>query len=218
MLVAGDPQSFIRENLPLTPVPAIPEIRLHTAHPGSRLGRLLDRDDDPAPPYWAYPWSGGAVLARYVLDHPATVRGRRILDLGAGGGIVAIAAALAGAAVVTAAEVDGYGIAALERNAAANGVTVTALHADLLKGPVPDVDLVLAGDLFYERELAERAAAFFERCVAEEVEVLVGDPGRADLPRERLIEIAAYRVPEVGATRGAATTPAAVYRFRGSRR
>ena len=205
-------RDFIRENLRLLAVPAIPEIRLHTAHPGSGLRRLLGDDTDAAP-YWAYPWSGGAVLARYILDRPEAVRGRRVLDLGAGGGIVAIAAALAGANEVSAAEIDANGVAALALNAEANGVAIHLVHDDLVSGPVPDTDLILVGDLFYERTLAKRVTDFLDRCVAAGIAVLVGDPGRVDLPHDRLTLLAEYAVPEVGATRGAAATRAAVFAF-----
>jgi len=210
-----DRAAFIRANLTLAPVPSIPEIRLYTAHPRSGLRRLALADAaDPPAPYWAYPWSGGAALARYVLDRPQTVRGRRVLDLGAGGGIVAIAAAMAGAAEVLAAEIDPNGVAALGLNAAANGVAIAVTGADLTAGPPPAADLVAVGDLFYAAPLAARATAFLDRCVAAGIEVLVGDPGRAALPRSRLRLLAEYGVPEVGATRGAAATWAAVFAFR----
>ena len=151
----------------MPPVPALPEIRLYTAHPGSGLRRLVEphqsADDDavepsddapePQPPYWAYAWAGGAVLARYILDHPQSVAGRRVLDLGAGSGLVGIAAAKAGASAVIAAEIDRNGVAAIGLNAAANGVAITIVDKDITTGPPPAVDLVLAGDVFYGRRL-----------------------------------------------------------------
>ena len=170
-------------------------------------------DADPPAPYWAYPWSGGAALARHILDHPQLVRGRRVLDLGAGGGIVAIAAKLAGAREVSAAEIDPNGAAALALNAVANGVTIAVINADLIAGPPPEADLIVVGDLFYEPQLAARVTAYLEGCTTAGIEVLVGDPGRASLPLSRLTLLAEYLVPEVGATRGTATTPAAVYAF-----
>ena len=138
-------QSSSRRTCGIAPVPSLPEIRLYTAHPGSGLRRLADpqqssdADDDtvepdddtddhgpePQPPYWAYAWAGGAVLARYILDHPQSVAGRRVLDLGAGSGLVGIAAAKAGASAVIAAEIDRNGVAAIGLNAAANGVAIT---------------------------------------------------------------------------------------------
>ena len=153
-----DPAKFIAQNLRLEAVPAVPEISLYTAHSASGLWRLTGREGPP--PYWAYRWAGGTVLARYLLDHPEAVRGKRVLDLGAGSGIVGIAAAMMGAASVVAAEVDANGIAALMLNAAANGVAVTPIGEDLLDGPPPDVDVVAVGDLFYEAALAERVTAF----------------------------------------------------------
>jgi len=203
-----DPTAFIRENLKLVPVPAIPEILLYTAQVGSRLSRIAKE-----PPYWAYPWSGGAALARYFLDRRETVRARRVLDLGAGSGLVSIAAARAGAAEVTAAEVDPNGIAALRLNADANDVRITIVGDDLTAGAAPDVDLVAVGDLFYERELAQRVTTFLDRCLEAGLEVLVGDPGRKDLPLPRLQLIASYQVPEVGAKRGTAAVVSAVYRY-----
>ena len=150
----------------------------------SGLSRLADPDDDSGlPPYWAYQWAGGMVLARYIFDHPATVAGRRVLDLGAGCGIVGIAAALAGAGEVIAADTDRNAAAALELNAAMNGVALTVVGDDLTAGPPPAVDLVLAGDVYYDPGLALRVTAFLDRCVAAGIEVLIGDPGRAYLPR-----------------------------------
>lgn len=195
-----DPAKFIARNLRLEAVPAVPEIPLYTAHSATGLWRLTGREGPP--PYWAYRWAGGTVLARYLLDEPEAVRGKRVLDLGAGSGIVGIAAAMRGAASVVAAETDPNGIAALKLNAAANGVAVTPIGDDLLDGPAPDVELVLVGDLFYEAALAERVTGFLDRCLAEGIACLVGDPGRAPLPLHRLERIAEYAVPDFGGGRG----------------
>lgn len=190
---------FIRDNLPLTPVPGIPEIRLHKASPSSGLGRLAEKDESGfGSPYWAYHWAGGLALARYVLDRPEIVRGRHVLDLGSGSGLVAIAAAKAGAREVIAAETDRYAMAALGLNAAENGVAVAMVHADLTTGAPPPVDLILVGDLFYEQNLAERVSTFLDRCLAAGVEVLIGDPWRAHLPAHRLRVLARYEVAETG--------------------
>ena len=132
------------------------------------------------------------MLARYIFDHPATVAGRRVLDLGAGCGVVGIAAALAGADEVIAADIDRNAAAALELNAAMNGVALTVVGDDLTAGPPPAVDLVLAGDVYYDPGLALRVTAFLDRCAAAGIEVLIGDPGRAYLPRDRLRIIAEY--------------------------
>ncbi|UVK55148.1 methyltransferase [Mesorhizobium sp. AR02] len=204
----------------LVPVPALPEIRFYTAHPGSGLRRLVDPEDDasggtpePQPPYWAYAWAGGAVLARYILDHPMTVAGRRVLDLGAGSGIVGIAAAKAGAREVIAAEIDRNGVAAIGLNAAANGVAITIVDKDITIGLPPAVDLVLAGDVFYGQDVADRAMPFLDRCLAAGIDVLVGDPGRAHLPRSRLHLLAEYTVPDFGDAKDATPRPSGVFRF-----
>jgi len=211
-----DAQRFIRENTRLVPVRSLPEIRLHTAHQSTGLWRLGETDDDgpePPPPYWAFPWAGGMALARHILDRPETVAGRRVLDLGAGSGLVAIAAAKAGASAVIAAEIDRYAIAALGLNAAANGVAVAVIAHDVTAGPPPAVDLVAVGDLYYERELADRVTAFLDRCLAAGIEVLIGDPRRAYLPYERLRILAEYAVPDVGETEDEShtTKPSAVF-------
>lgn len=217
-----DPTEFIKANMRLAPVPALPEIQLYTAHPGSGLRRLVDPEDDgdtddgrpePQPPYWAYAWAGGAVLARYILDHPKIVADRRVLDLGAGSGIVGIAAAKAGAREVIAAEIDRNGVAAIGLNAAANGVEIALVDKDVTTGPPPAVDLVLAGDVFYGREVALRVIPFLDRCLAAGIEVLVGDPRRSDLPLHRLRLLAEHQVPDFGDARGTATKPSGVFSF-----
>ena len=226
----ADAATFIKANLRLTPVPALPEIQLYTAHPGSGLRRLIDphrsADDDavepdgpePQPPYWAYAWAGGAVLARYILNHPQSVAGRRVLDLGAGSGLVGIAAAKAGASAVMAAEIDRNGVAAIGLNAAANGVEITIVDDDITTGPPPAVDLVLAGDVFYGREVALRVIPFLDRCLAAGIAVLVGDPRRADLPLSRLRLLAEYQVPDFGDTKGVAAKPSGVFSFEAEER
>jgi predicted nicotinamide N-methyase len=208
-----DTAEFIRANLRIVPAPSVPEISLYAAHPGSGLWRLLDNDDavDPPPPYWAYNWAGGTVLARYILDRPESVAGRRVLDLGAGSGIVGIAAAKAGARKVIAAEIDPDGVVALRLNAAANDVVIAVIGEDLTVGPPPAVDLVLVGDLFYDAELAENVLAFLDRCLADGIEVLIGDPGRASLPIGRLRIVAEYQVPDFGDGKAGASKPSAVF-------
>jgi predicted nicotinamide N-methyase len=203
------PLAAILADMPLRPVPFTPGIRLHLAHPGSGLRRLADSDE---PPYWAYVWGGGAALARYMLGHPQTVAGRRVLDLGAGGGIVGIAAALAGARQVLASDTDPNALAVLGVNAAANGVAIEIQPGDLTAGPPPDVDLVAVGDLFYAADLAERVTGFLDRCLAVGIEVLVGDPYRAYLPSNRLRVLADCPTPDFGDGPSAATA-AAVFAF-----
>jgi predicted nicotinamide N-methyase len=224
-----DPVEFIKANMRIAPVPSLPEIQLYTSHPASGLRRLVDphqsadADDDAVepdddapesqPPYWAYAWAGGAVLARYILNHPQSVAGRRVLDLGAGSGLVGIAAAKAGASTVIAAEIDRNGVAAIGLNAAANGVTISVIDKDITADPPPAVDLVLAGDVFYGRNVALRVTPFLDRCLTAGIEVLVGDPRRNDLPLSRLRLLAEYQVPDFGDAKGAATKPSGVFSF-----
>jgi predicted nicotinamide N-methyase len=192
---------IIRTGTRLRPVPLVPEIRLHQA---SDPIRLWERTELAAgrtgldPPFWAFAWAGGQALARYLLDHPETVRGRRAIDIASGSGLVAIAAARAGAAAVTAYDIDPLAISAIEANAAANGVAVQAVCADILGQdglPSPGTDLVLVADAFYERDLAGQVMRFLERGQASGTAILVGDLGRAHLPRTRLVPLAAYDVP-----------------------
>jgi predicted nicotinamide N-methyase len=207
-------EAFIQERLPLEPVPGVPEIRLHRAGPRSGLMRLADADPDFGSPYWARTWGGGLALARHVLDHPETAAGKRVLDLGAGSGLVAIAAALAGARGVKAADVDPYAVTATRLNAAANGVTVEAILGDLVGGEPPDVELMLVGDLFYDPDLAARVEPFLRRCLAAGTAVLIGDPWRAPLPADRLRVVAEYPVADYGDVEGA-TRAAAVFELVG---
>lgn len=207
------PQRFILENLHVASVPMVPEIRLYTAHSGSGLRRLSGEGRPGPPPYWAYRWAGGTVLARYFLDHPETVSRRRVLDLGAGSGIVGIAAAKAGASDVIAADTDPFATAASRLNADVNGVSLTAVIDDLTVAPPPAVDVVAVGDLFYERDLATRVTAFLDRCLAAGLKVLVGDPGRAFLPRSRLRLVAEYAVADFGDVLDAPVKRSAVFSF-----
>ena len=210
-----DPAGFIRQNLRLEPVPSLPEILLYTAHPASRLSRLADPDDeDPPAPYWAYQWAGGLALAHHFTAHPGAVAGKRVLDLGAGSGLVGIVAAKAGA-IVSAAEIDPNGSTAIALNAAANGVVVAIVELEIA-GPVPDgIDLIAAGDVFYNAEVAERMLPFLLRCRAAGIEVLIGDPDRRDLPVARLERLASYAVGDVGDARAATDRIGTVYALRG---
>jgi predicted nicotinamide N-methyase len=204
---------FIRRNLRLAPVPTIPAIRLYTADKETGLRRLAEAADDGtgvSAPYWAYPWAGGMALARYVLDNPAKIRGRRVLDLGTGSGLAAIAAAMAGASEVGATDIDPYAVAAAGMNACENGVVILVTQCDVTRKAPPSVDLIIAGDVFYERSLAARMLGFLDRCREHGIEVLIGDPGRAYLPRPRLRQLAEYAVPDMGLP-NAAPKPSAVF-------
>lgn len=179
----------------LLPTPLVPEVSLHCAENAFDVWTFTGGGDDAAPvPFWSFPWAGGQALARYILDNPEAVAGRRVLDIGAGSGLVAIAAALAGASHVTANDVDPYAAAAQDLNAKANDVDITVITGDLLDAET-DADVVLAGDVCYDRELSDRMLAFLLRARVRGAEVLLGDPGRAYLPRELLGQVATYDVP-----------------------
>lgn len=200
--------AFMRANLPVRPVADLPGLRLHQAGPHSRLSRIAGDTS----PYWAHVWGGGLALARHIAEQDV-VRDRRVLDLGAGSGLVAIAAARAGARHVLASDSDPDALAAVAENATLNGVTVACLHGDLLDDPPPDVDLVAVGDLFYEASLARRVTVFLERCAAAGIEILIGDPFRTSLPREKLRLVAQYDVKDFGDTQD---SPAGVFVFTGA--
>jgi len=204
--------AFVLANTRLTSPPFVPEVRLHLAGEPFDLWRETERRHGPALPFWAFAWAGGLSLARYVLDHPSVVAGRRVLDVASGSGLVAIAAARAGAAAVVASEVDRLAAAAIDLNAAANGVTLAGVIGDVFDADGPDADVVLAGDVFYERPMAERVARFLERARSRGATVLVGDPGRAYLPRGGLEPIATYDVPGTGPLEDADVTPTTVWR------
>jgi predicted nicotinamide N-methyase len=193
----SDPAAFIRAQNALTAPPLVPEIRLHLAGEVTPLWRATEvtlAARNVPPPYWAFAWPGGQALARYVLDSPGTVRGRRVLDFAAGSGISAISAARGEAATVTAADIDRHAAAAIALNAAANGVTIEILHDDPIDRPSA-WDVVLAGDVCYEQPMAGRATNWLRRLAAAGTEVLLGDPGRSYRPADGLVELARYRVP-----------------------
>ena len=192
-----DHTAFVLAHTTVGTVPAVPEIRLHLSQDAISLWEQTEAEageSDRQPPFWGFAWAGGQALARYVLDHPQTVAGRRVVDLGSGSGLTAIAAALAGASAVLASELDPFAFAAIGLNAAANGVCV-GTTGDLLDQQANDVDVVLAGDIWYEKELAARAFAYCHRAAANGATVLVGDIGRKFLPRELMRELAAYEIP-----------------------
>src|SRR5947208_2901893 len=170
-------------------------------------------DPESPPPLWAFAWAGGQALARYLLDHPVEVEGRDVLDLASGSGLVAIAAAMAGAAPVTASDVDLFAVAAIPLNAEANGDAVAGTMEDVLDGDGGGVDVVLAGDVFYERSMADRVLGFLERARARGASVLVGDVGRAFLPRERFVAVATYEIPVARALEDADIKSSMVWRL-----
>jgi predicted nicotinamide N-methyase len=203
-VTAPPADQIIRYGTRLSSVPLVPEIRLYQASEPMSIWQHTERATGRTgldPPFWAFAWAGGQALARYLLDHPGTVTGRRVIDIASGSGLVAIAAALAGAAAVTAYDIDPLAAAAITVNAAANGVPVPAVCADVLTEddlPAPGTDLVLVADAFYERDLARQVLRFAERSQARGAAVLAGDFGRAYLPRARLVPLASYDVPGLG--------------------
>jgi predicted nicotinamide N-methyase len=193
-----DPALFVRRNTAIAAPPLVPEIRLHLASEITPIWQAteesLARSAVP-PPFWAFAWAGGQALARYILEHPAEVAGRFLLDFGAGSGLVAIAAAKAGAARVLAAEIDHFAAAAIATNATLNEVVVTVTTADVIDTADPRWEVVAAGDVCYEQPMAARVARWLAALAGRGCLVLLGDPGRAYLPANRLRERARYLVP-----------------------
>jgi predicted nicotinamide N-methyase len=191
--------AFIRTNTRLLTPPLVPEIRLHLAEESLPIWRKTEEElgeMNVPPPYWAFAWAGGQALARHLLDNPELTADADVLDLGAGSGLTAIASLKAGARSVLAADIDRVALHACELNAGANGCALETTADDLLVGPpAPRFGVVLVGDLFYERELADRVLAFISRAVDGGTRVLIGDPGRSYFPRSRFKKRADYRVP-----------------------
>jgi predicted nicotinamide N-methyase len=187
------PEDFIKANAALMAPPLVPELRLHLANEVLPLWRATEEELAKIglpPPYWAFAWAGGQALARYVLDHPEIVKGKRVLDIGAGSGLVALAAAQAGASSVVAADIDAFACAAIRLNAAANDRDIVVTQDDLIGAP-GTWDVILVGDLFYERPLAERLLAWLE---PQGAAALLGDPGRNYFPKTNIEKLASYSV------------------------
>ena len=185
---------FIRDNTELLAPPLVPEIKLHLASEVVPLWRKTEEElaeIGVPPPYWAFAWAGGQALARYVLDHPEIAAGKQVLDFGAGSGLVALAAAKAGASHVIAADIDPFAIAAIARNAQINRLAVETVDKDMI-GSTQAFDLILVGDMCYERPLAERLMAWLKETQAD---ILLGDPGRSYFPKSGLTRLATYNVP-----------------------
>jgi predicted nicotinamide N-methyase len=191
-----DAADFIRANTALVAPPLVPEIKLHLATEVVPLWRLTEEELEAQgvpPPYWAFAWAGGQALARYVLDHPATVVNRKVLDFGSGSGLVAIAAAKAGAERVMAADIDPFAQAAIKLNALANGAIVSSTAQDLI-GSDGSWRTILVGDMCYERPLAERLMAWLTERAHRGALVLLGDPGRSYFPKGGIEKLAGYNV------------------------
>lgn len=189
---------FVRAHTEILAPPLVPEVKLHLAHEALPIWQKTEEELGEIglpPPFWAFAWAGGQALARHVLDHPALVRGKRVVDLASGSGLVGIAALKAGAKEVLAADIDLFAVAAMEINAALNGVAPRITSDNLLAHAAPRVDVILVGDLFYEQSLAASCFAWLTAAREEGATVFIGDPGRSYLPKDKLVSIATYAVP-----------------------
>ena len=197
-LAIADRTGFIRANTSIMAPPLVPEVSLHLAHEAVPVWQKTEDELGEIglpPPFWAFAWAGGQALARHVLDHPEIVRSQRVLDLASGSGLVGIAARKAGAAHVLATDIDGFAVSAIAMNMALNAVFLEVATDDLLSTTPPICDVILVGDLFYERSLAERVFAWLVQAEAQGTAALIGDPGRSYLPRDKLEKLAEYMVP-----------------------
>jgi predicted nicotinamide N-methyase len=211
-----DRAAFIRGNTSVMSPPLVPEVRLYLAHEAVPLWQKTEEqlgEMGLPPPFWAFAWAGGQALARYLLDDPSIVRGKTVVDIASGSGLVAIAAMKAGAAHVLAADIDGFSVAAMEINAGLNDVRLDITADDLLARSPPAAAVILVGDLFYEKELAGRCFDWLRRAEAQGTTVLIGDPGRSYLPREKLEKLAEYAVPVTRDLEDAEIKRSAVWRL-----
>ncbi|WP_376705999.1 methyltransferase [Mesorhizobium sp. ISC25] len=214
-LTPDSARKFILDNTALTAPPHVPEIRLHLA---DEAHDLWQRTEDELteiglpPPFWAFAWAGGQGLARYILDNPAAVRDRRVLDFASGSGLVAIAAVKAGAAEVIAADIDPFCATAIRLNAEANGAEIKFLIGDCIDTDA-GWDVVLAGDVFYDKTFADRLMPWFARLKARGGDILVGDPGRSYLPKAGLEPLAVYEVAVTRALEDAEVKRTTVWRL-----
>lgn len=195
--MAASARAFVLRHTHLRSVPGLEELRLHLADEVLPLWHAVQvetGDPDAALPYWAFAWAGGLAIGRYLRDHPEVVAGRRVFDLASGSGLCAIAAMRAGATDATAVDIDQFAVAAAGLNARANGQRVTVVRRDVLDEEPPDVDVILAGDSWYEAGLAARVLPWLRQARDRAIDVMVGDPGRRYLPTDDLVELASYDV------------------------
>jgi len=212
----ADIPAFIRENTRVLTPSHVPELKLYLADDAVSLWQLTEEQLGELglpPPFWAFAWAGGQALARYVLDQPETVRGARVLDVASGSGLVAIAAMRAGAAHALAVDIDRFAADAALLNAALNDVAIDTSDADPV-GADTDAEVILVGDLFYDRDLAPRVLDWLTALQHQGKRVLIGDPGRTYLPRDKLEQIAAYDIPVTRALEDAEVKRAAVWRLK----
>lgn len=192
-----DPAGFIRRNTALHEPPLVPEVKLHLATEIVPIWQMTEQELEKSglpPPFWAFAWAGGQALARYILDNPSIVSGKDVLDFGSGSGLIGISAAKAGAKSVLSADIDMFAVEAITLNARSNGVAVEVTAEDLVGVENRGWQVVLVGDMCYERPLAERIEAWLRRLAAEGVTVLIGDPGRTYLPKTGLEKLVSYAV------------------------
>ena len=211
-----DRAAFIRANTALMAPPHVPELRLHLADEAHDLWHRTEEEIEAQglePPFWAFAWAGGQGLARTILDRPDLVAGKRVFDFATGSGLVAIAAARSGAACVTANDIDPFCGAAVALNAQANGVSVQFDGTSRVGDPMDGFDVVAAGDVFYDRAMSEAVSGWFSQLSGQGKLVLVGDPGRHYLPRERLTEMAVHSVTVTRALEDAEVKKTTVWRF-----
>ncbi|HXV29180.1 MAG TPA: methyltransferase [Sinorhizobium sp.] len=210
-----DPESFVRANTGILAPPHVPEIRLHLASEAHELWLKTEEELEEIglpPPFWAFAWAGGQGLARYILDHPETVSGRRVVDFASGSGLVAIAASMAGADAVVAVDIDPWAETAVRLNAELNGVDLGFLGEDIV-GRERNADVYLAGDVFYDKGFADVIRPWFSDLEQVGTVVLVGDPGRAYCPREMMTALATYEVPVTRALEDSEVKRTTVWRF-----
>jgi predicted nicotinamide N-methyase len=216
MLKVINHAAFVRDNTSMLAPPLVPEIVLHLAHEAVPIWQKSEEELGEIglpPPFWAFAWAGGQALARYVLDHQDLVRGKSVLDLATGSGLVAIAAQKAGASSVLAADIDRFACAAARLNAQANAATIDISDEDLLEREPGIFDVVLVGDLFYEKGLAERVHAWLIAAKANGAAILIGDPGRSYLPKSALQHVIDYDVPVTRELEDAEIKRTAVWRI-----
>ncbi|APY14028.1 methyltransferase [Brucella sp. 10RB9214] len=208
-------RDFILANTGLQAPPHVPEIGLHLADEAHELWHKTEEELATIglpPPFWAFAWAGGQGVARYILDHPECVAGKKVLDFASGSGLVAIAAMKSGAKNVLACDIDPFALPAIEINAAANDVTISVTPEDLI-GQDRGWDMILAGDVFYEKSLADRLIPWFTKLAERGARIIVGDPGRAYLPKDRLQQLAIYTVPVTRALEDAEVKRTTVWAF-----
>ena len=215
--MAASARAFVLRHTRLRPVPGLEELQLQLADeilPLWRAAQVETGDPDTALPYWAVAWGGGLAIGRYLREHPEAVAGRRIFDLASGSGICAIAALRAGAAAAAATDIDAFALAAIRLNARANGCRVNVIGRDVLDEAPPDAEVILAGDCWYDAELARRVLPWLTRARDQGIEVLVGDPGREHMPVDELVELATYDVRTTTDLEDLQRTQARAYRLR----